>query len=75
MLTSIVTGGLLGQGLATGGFVQGANISITTFADPRQGTILNVDTDPAGVDPRQGIILSVDTDPAGVDPRKGTVIG
>jgi hypothetical protein len=27
-------------------------------ADPRQGTILGVDTDPAGVDPRQGTILA-----------------
>lgn len=74
MLTSIVTGGLLGQGLAIGGFVQGANIAITTFADPRQGTILFVDTDIAGVDPRQGIILSVDTDLAGVDPRQGAIL-
>ena len=49
--------------------------TITTYADPRQGTILNPDSDPFAVDPRQGFIISTDADPAGVNPRKGTVIG
>ena len=49
--------------------------TITTYADPRQGTVLNPDSDPFAVDPRQGFIISTDADPAGVNPRKGTVIG
>ena len=32
--------------------------TIIDMADPRQGTILNVDTDIAGVDPRQGTIIA-----------------
>jgi len=74
MNVSIVTGGLLGQGFVTGGFVSPLIISITDFADPRQGTLLSPDSDPLAVDPRQGTILFPDSDPLAVDPRKGTII-
>lgn len=52
----------------------GQVVAATDFADPRQGTILYLDTDPLGVDPRQGTILYPDTDPGEVDPRQGSVI-
>jgi hypothetical protein len=74
-MTSLVTGGLLTAYLVTAGLAPGSvGVAVFDYADPRQGTILGVDADPAGVDPRQGTILGALTDPAGVDPRQGQVI-
>jgi len=74
MNAGFITSGLLGQGIVTGGYFQGAITAITDFADPRQGTILYPDSDPLGVDPRQGTILYADMDSNAVDPRQGSIL-
>jgi hypothetical protein len=52
----LVVGGLTSLLLVTAGLGAGSG-PLLDHADPRQGTILGVDTDPAGVDPRQGTII------------------
>jgi hypothetical protein len=55
---SIVLGGLLSYGFTIGGFAV-SSAALTLYpVDPRQGTILSPDTDPAAVDPRQGTIIN-----------------
>ena len=83
----VATRGFLGPLFITVGFGIGAAPGgITTYADPRQGTILYPDSSRTGVDPRMGTVFSTDVDPRqgtildpdespiGVNPRRGTVI-
>ena len=82
---TIIVNGFLNQLLVTGGYAGAAPITVTDYADPRQGTNLSPDvapitTDPrqgsilAGVEPRFGSVISIDTDPDSVDPRQGIKI-
>jgi hypothetical protein len=60
MLVSPVTNGLLGYGFVLGGFVAAGTPAVVVLypVDPRQGTILDPDTDAAAVDPRQGTVIN-----------------
>ena len=49
----------------------GITVTVTPYADPRQGSILNTDNLNAGVDPRQGSVISLT---GYADPRKGAVV-
>jgi hypothetical protein len=76
MLVSIVTGGLLGHGIALGGLVQGTSTPLVCYVDARSVQLIAADSDadPFGVDARSAQLISIDSDLLAVDPRAGQLI-
>lgn len=71
MNVSPVTGGLLGQGIVSGGFVQLTIVAFTTYVDPRAAYLAYVSPDP-----RDAYVLNPTPEGNifGVDPRAATIV-
>ena len=74
MNVSIVTGGLLGQGLVTSGFMPGPVAPpLSVFVNPRKMRTMTDITSMSAADPRKMRITSDNTSITDADPRKMTM--
>jgi hypothetical protein len=73
MFASPVVGGMLGQGLVTGGYLPGSSTPLVSYVLPTAATIL-VGGTIGDIDPTQAIILPDDAAIGDIDPTKAGVI-